>query len=186
MACIDSLPLMLVLIESNPTMGFFVRIHHISNSNSFNMSNAKKLPLSDVELPFVMLGDEAHPLLSYFVRPYPRRQLTESRRQFNYRLSSGRRAVESAFGILAGKWRILNKPSETSPDMADKIVKYVCVLHKTVIDREGLDEVSLLELENYQSSFSPSLHTPARQVTRYKNIKFEGQKGKRCIQCLFM
>jgi len=58
------------------------------------------------------------------MRPYPRRQLTESRRLFTYRLSRGRRVAESAFGILAGKWRILNKPIETS-NMADRIVKCV-------------------------------------------------------------
>ena len=34
----------------------------------------------------------------------------------------------------------------TSPNTADKIVKYTCVLHRTVIDSEGLDEASLLEL----------------------------------------
>jgi len=101
-------------------------LYQFLSSNNFNMPNARKLPLSDVELPFVILGDEAHPLLCYFMRPYPRRQLTESRRLFNYRLSRGRRVVESDFGILAGKWRILNKPIETSPDMADKIVKCIC------------------------------------------------------------
>jgi len=119
-----------------------------------------------VELPFVILGDEAYPLLSYLMRPYPRRQLTESRRLFNYRLSRSRRAVESAFGILAGKWRILNKPFETSPDMADRIVKCICVLHNTVIDREGVDEASLLELQNQEDSFSNNLDETERQVTR--------------------
>jgi len=74
------------------------------------MPNARKLPLLDVELPFVILGDEAYPLLSYHMRPCPRRELTESRRLFNCGLSRGRRVVESAFGILAGKCRILNKP----------------------------------------------------------------------------
>jgi len=44
-----------------------------------------------------------------------------------------RRVVESAFGILAAKWRILNKPTGTSI-MADRIVKCVCVLHSTVIN----------------------------------------------------
>ena len=96
--------------------------------------NAKKLSLSDVELPFVITGDEAYPLLSYLMRPYLRRQLLESRRLFNYRLSRGRRVVESVFGILAGKWRILNKPIETSPNMADRTVKCMCFaqrIHKT-------------------------------------------------------
>ena len=94
------------------------------------------------------------------MRPCPTRQLTESRRLFNYRLSRGRRVVASAFGILAGKWRILNKPIETSPGMADRTVKCICVLHNTIIDREGLDEASLLELQNQEHSFSTSLDEP--------------------------
>jgi len=51
--------------------------YQLLSSNNFNMPNAKKLP-SDVELPFVILGDEAYLLLSYLMRPYPKRQLTES------------------------------------------------------------------------------------------------------------
>jgi len=116
----------------------------------------------------VILGDEAYPLLSYLMRPYPRRQLTESRRLCNYRLSRGRRVVESAFGILAGKWRILKKPIEAFPDMADRIVKCICVLHNTVIDREGVQEASLLELQN-QDSFNTNPDEPERQVTRSNN-----------------
>ena len=144
-------------------------LYQFLSSNNFNMPRAQKLPLSDVELPFVILGDEAYPLLSYLMRPYPRRQLTESRRLFNYRLSRGRRVVESAFGILAAKWRILNKPIEASPDMTDRIVKCVCVLHNTVIDREGVDVASLLELQNREESFSTILDEPERQVTRSNN-----------------
>jgi hypothetical protein len=132
-------------------------LYQLLNSNNFNMPNAKKLPLSDVELPFVILGDEGYPLLTYLMRPYPRRQLTESRRLFNYRLSRGRRVVESAFGILAGTWRILNKPIKKSPEMVDSIVKCICVLHNTVIDGEGLDAASLLELQNQEDSSVPIL-----------------------------
>ena len=117
----------------------------------------------------MILGDEAYTLLSYLMGPYPRKQLTKSRRLFNYRLSKGRRVVESAFGILAGKWRMLNKPVETSPDMADRIVKCISVLHNTVTDREGVDEASLLELQNQEHSFSTSLDEPERQVTRSNN-----------------
>jgi len=120
----------------------------------------------------VILGDEAYPLLSYLMRPYPRRQLTESRRLYNYRLSRGMRVAESAFGILAGKWRILNKSTETSPTMADRIVKCICVSHNTFIDREGLDERPLLELQNQEDSFSTNLDKPERQVTRSNNRSY--------------
>jgi hypothetical protein len=32
-------------------------LYQLLNSNNFNMPNAKKLPLTDVELPFVILED---------------------------------------------------------------------------------------------------------------------------------
>jgi len=53
--------------------------------------------------------------------------------------------------------------------MADRTVKYICVLHNTVIDSEGVDEASLLELQNKEDSFSTSLDEPERQVTRSNN-----------------
>jgi hypothetical protein len=49
----------------------------------------------------------------------------------------GRRVDGSALGILLGKWRILNKPTTTSPGMANKTVKCICVSHNTVVKREG-------------------------------------------------
>jgi hypothetical protein len=52
--------------------------------------------------------------------------------------------------------------------MADKIVKCICVLHNTIIDR-GVDEASLLELQNQEDSFGTSLDEPERQVTRSNN-----------------
>ena len=39
-------------------------LYQLLSSYNFNKPNARKLPLSDVELPFVILGDEAYPLLS--------------------------------------------------------------------------------------------------------------------------
>jgi len=53
--------------------------------------------------------------------------------------------------------------------MADRTVKCICVLHNTVIDREGVDEASVLELQNQEDSFSTCLDEPERQVTRYNN-----------------
>jgi hypothetical protein len=53
--------------------------------------------------------------------------------------------------------------------MANRTVKCICVLHNTVIDREGLDEASLLELQNQEDSFSTNLDEPERQVTRSSN-----------------
>jgi hypothetical protein len=43
------------------------------------------------------------------------------------------------------------------------------ILHNTVIDREGLDEASLLELQNQKDSFSTDLDEPERQVAQSNN-----------------
>jgi hypothetical protein len=51
-----------------------------------------------------------------------------------FRISRGRQTIESAFGIMASKWRILLKPIETGVVVADLIVKATCVLHNFVIN----------------------------------------------------
>jgi len=53
--------------------------------------------------------------------------------------------------------------------MVDRIVKCICVLHNTVVDREGLDEASLLELQNQEDSFSTNLDKTESQVTQSNN-----------------
>jgi len=73
------------------------------------------------------------------MKPYERNSLTGRRRNFNERLSRARKTVECAFGILYSKWRIISKATETAVELADKIVKCICVLHNTIIDKEGVD-----------------------------------------------
>ena len=44
-----------------------------------------------------------------------------------------------AFGILYSKWRIISKAIESEVELADKIVKCICVLHNTIIEKEGVE-----------------------------------------------
>ncbi|CAH1382976.1 unnamed protein product, partial [Tenebrio molitor] len=39
-------------------------------------------------MPFVIVGDEAFRLTRNITKPYPRRDITEDKRRFNYRLSA--------------------------------------------------------------------------------------------------
>lgn len=109
-------------------------------NETFNIPKEEKLPNSNIIAPYVFIGDEAFPLRSYLMRPYPRNQLQDSHKKavFNYNLSKARMTVECSFGIAAAKWRILNKPIETSVDKAIIIVQAIAVLHNIIIDFEGI------------------------------------------------
>ncbi|XP_050301061.1 uncharacterized protein LOC126739422 [Anthonomus grandis grandis] len=87
--------------------------------------------------PYVLVGDEAFALHQNLLRPYPRRNLNENKRIFNYRLTRARRFVESAFGILAKKWRVFHTSILVKPDFAALVIKAACVLHNFVRKRDG-------------------------------------------------
>lgn len=56
------------------------------------------LPGADGCLSYAFVADEAFPLKTWLMRPFPGRELTETRRIYNYRLSRARRTIENAFG----------------------------------------------------------------------------------------
>ncbi|KAG6933217.1 hypothetical protein G0U57_019683, partial [Chelydra serpentina] len=58
-----------------------------------------KITVGDVEMPTVILGDPAYPLMPWLMKPYTRALDTE-KELFNYRLSKCRMLVECAFGRL--------------------------------------------------------------------------------------
>ena len=95
------------------------------------LPNYKVLPGAQDEepMPYVIVGDEAFPLKTWLMRPFPGRNNTEEKRVFNYRLSRARRIVENAFGILAARWRIFHRKIQLQPNSVDKVILATCVLH---------------------------------------------------------
>ena len=87
-------------------------------------------------LPYFMVGDEIFPLKTWMMRPYPGK-LNEEERIFNYRLSRARRVIENAFGILAARWRIFNKPIKASVENVERYVLACISLHNYLCQTEN-------------------------------------------------
>ncbi|XP_050297897.1 uncharacterized protein LOC126750304 [Anthonomus grandis grandis] len=107
-------------------------------TNSFNFPEPSLMEnYNEYNFPFVLVGDEAFPLMVNLMRPFPRRSLNKENRVFNYRLSRARRVIENTFGILAARFRIYKRPLECKLESIDSIIKATCVLHNYLGTREG-------------------------------------------------
>jgi hypothetical protein len=108
------------------------------DNRALNVRLEKVLPGTDIALPHVLVGDEAYPLKTYLMRPYPQRNLGPEEDIFNKRLAKARQVVERSFGILSSKWRLLLKLTEVNPERADGIIQCISLLHNIIIDKEGI------------------------------------------------
>ena len=102
-------------------------------------------------MPYVMVADEAFPLHQNIMRPYPGKKCGEKEQLFNYRLSRARRIVESAFGVLASRWRIFHTKMAVCPDKVNCIVKASCLLHNMIQTSTTPAEITSL-LENNEEN----------------------------------
>ncbi|CAN7947207.1 unnamed protein product [Ixodes hexagonus] len=97
-------------------------------------------------IPSFFVGDEAFPLKTYMMRPFPRKAARKvevhEQRIFNYRLSRARRVVENAFGILAQKWRILRRPFKANDKNINRIVAACVVLHNFMLKQSAVSAAS--------------------------------------------
>lgn len=99
-------------------------ISHMLENYDLNLPEPKALEGRHMKISYVIVGDDAFPL-----KPYPSRNIDQSKRIFNYRLLHARRIVEDVFGILAARFRIFEKPIPLDPDKVTTIVLAACALH---------------------------------------------------------
>lgn len=114
-------------IFSNSTIGKALA------ANTLNIPEEKYLPGTETLMPHAIIGDEAFPLKTYLMRPYPQPQIhVQCKRNFNERLSRARKVVENAFGQLAQKFRLYNRRIQLKPENADKVILTTCILHNFI------------------------------------------------------
>jgi len=104
-------------------------------NGTLGVPDSEQLPGTDFNCPYMLVGDDAFPLRTYLMKPFPRRGLDKQEVIFNYRLSRARRVVENAFGILANRFRIFRAPMLLQPRTARLVVQAATVLHNFLRDR---------------------------------------------------
>ncbi|CAM4388262.1 unnamed protein product [Lepidochelys olivacea] len=85
----------------------------------------QKITVGDVEMPIVILGDPAYPLMPWLMKLYTG-SLDSSKELFNYKC---RMVVECAFGHLKGHWRSLLTRSDLNEINIPIVIAACCVLH---------------------------------------------------------
>lgn len=120
--------------------GIFLKsvMGQLINSGNFNIPPPAALPSTDIELPTVILGDEAFALNRSMMKPYPRNQSLHDATKaiYNYRHSRARRTTENTFGIMSSYFRIFFTPINTLPEKIDKIILASCILHNMMRDEK--------------------------------------------------
>lgn len=99
---------------------------------SLNVPVNSTIPNTNIQIPYVIVADEAFPLKTYLMRPYPGDNLDDRKRNFNYRLSRTRRTSENTFGILTQKFRLYNRRIQASPKHVDYIILATTLLHNFI------------------------------------------------------
>lgn len=123
----------------NINVGWPGRVHDarvFGNSALFQKAQSGTLlpsmprTLNGVDVPLVILGDPAYPLLPWLMKPYVQHgNITSQQKAFNYRLSRARMVIENAFGRLKGRWRCLLKRNDISTEDIPTVITACCVLH---------------------------------------------------------
>ena len=116
--------------------------------NLLNFPNSQPLPGTNFSLPFYFIGDGAFGLRPNVMTPYVKaNNLSGPEQVFNERLSSARKVIECAFGILVQRWRILQFPINFMLATNEYLSTALMCIHNFLITTE-------LTLENSERRYS--------------------------------
>ncbi|XP_063216135.1 uncharacterized protein LOC134527401 [Bacillus rossius redtenbacheri] len=101
----------------------------ILENDAFALPSQCPLPGMIEPMPYYFVGDEQFPLKLNLMRPYSSKDVSEVKKNFNYRLSRVQRCMENIFGILVSRWNIYLHTINAHPLTVRKIIKATVCLH---------------------------------------------------------
>ena len=130
----------------------------------------KKLNSNDIDVPPVLLGDLAYPLLPSALKEYST-CTSDDEAMFNIMLCSVRNQIECAFGRLKARWRILNRPMDLAIEHVPSIVYACFVLHNFCESRKAsiYQEAVNKEINNEQVMQDCHHHQGQGQIHSYNS-----------------
>lgn len=137
--------------------------------NEANLPPDEKIDGTDIELPYYFLADGSFSLSRRIITPFARvPQIPLSERKFNKRLSSARQLIECSFGILANKWKILQKPMNFKLKTTETIVMALIYLHNFILTNE-------LETSVIGSSYTTISNTAGQETATLDGFQLDNE-----------
>ncbi|XP_066914360.1 uncharacterized protein [Clytia hemisphaerica] len=140
--------------------------------------------VNETEIRPLILGDNAYPLFSWLLTPFPfGPALKRRQKKFNKRLSGGESKRRESFwhsksGILKARWRCLLKRVDNEIENVSSVIMRCCTIHnicqinnESYIDRDGvLERILRQERESRQDyDANPDGNTIRSVIVDYVN-----------------
>lgn len=136
------------------------------------------LPGSDIKTPYVIIADDAFALKTYMMKPYNFRGQDIGQRVFNYRLSRARRMIESVFGLMATKFRVLRSTIELREANVKTCVLAICTLHNFLLASDRNSYIQSLDDEEEIDDAQSDLDQTPQNVDRNASVEAKNVREK--------
>jgi hypothetical protein len=119
--------------------------------NQQHFPQKRPLPGRDVDMPFVIVADDAFAMTERIVKPFIGRHKKGSiERAFNYRYARARRVIENAFGILSSVFRVTRKPLILQPESAKWVTLSCAYLNNCLRNSSSVETYSPAHVFDYE------------------------------------
>nr|XP_048696075.1 neuropilin and tolloid-like protein 1 isoform X2 [Caretta caretta] len=127
----------------------------------------QEITIGEVEMPFVILGDPAYPLMPWLMKPYTG-SLDSSKEWFNNRLRRCRKTVDCAFVRLKGCWHSLYGKLDLADDSIPAVISVCCTLHNICKGKgEQFTQAWKSEVQHLEAEFEQPENRAIRGAQRW-------------------